>query len=159
MKIRWGRVIFVVATGVAVGAAVMLWQRGQPRRNALQEVSKLAVNLENNRGAELLNNILIPLAVQSRTQTEQQEFITKVLADEISPAGVAALKRQAEFGPLKIIFPNEAPAWCSQAGVNVDQCVAFKMERAGIRAEVVMLHEGQNYRVIRCNNVKQMSGI
>ena len=158
MKIRWGRVIFVVATGVAVGAAVMLWQRGQPRRNALQEVSKLAVNLENNRGAELLNNILIPLAVQSRTQSEQAEFIVKALADEISPAGVESLKRQAEFGPLKSIFPKEAPDWCLQAGVDVNECVAFKMERVGIRAEVVMLREGQTYRIVRCNNVKQMAG-
>ena len=32
------------------------------------------------------------------------------------------------------------------------------MERAGIRAEVVMLREGQTFHIIRCNNVKQMAG-
>lgn len=120
-------------------------------------VSKLADNLANSRGAELLDTILIPVAIQSRTPSEQEQFLTKALADEISPAGVEALKRHAEFGPLKTIFPNEAPVWCSQAGVNVDDCVAFKMERAGIRAEVVMLHEGQTYRLVRCTNVRQMA--
>jgi len=99
----------------------------------------------------------MPVAIRSQTPAEQQEFLTKTLADEISPAGVEALKRHAEYGPLKSVFPKEAPVWCSQAGVNVDDCVAFKMERAGIRAEVVMLHEGQTYRLVRCTNVKQMA--
>ena len=41
--------------------------------------------------------------------------------------------------------------------MKVEDCVAFKMERAGIRAEVVLLREGETYRVVRCNNVKQMA--
>jgi len=157
MKNRGFRIIFFVAIGLVVGAAFLLWQHGQPRRQAVLAVSKLADNLANSRGAELLDTILIPVAIQSRTPSEQEQFLTKALADEISPAGVEALKRHAEFGPLKTIFPNEAPVWCSQAGVNVDDCVAFKMERAGIRAEVVMLHEGQTYRLVRCTNVRQMA--
>jgi hypothetical protein len=159
MKIRRGRVIFIFAIALAVGAAVLLWQNGQPRREALQEVFKLADNLANNHGAELLDTILIPVAIQSRTPSEQEQFLAKTLADEISPAGVAALKRHAEFGPLKSIFPNEAPVWCSQAGVNAEDCVAFKMERAGIQAEIVLVHEGKNYRVVRCKDVKQMAGV
>lgn len=156
MKIR-GRVIIVVATGLAVGVAALLWQHGQPRRDAVVAVSRLANNLANHQEPDLLETVLMPVAIRSQTPAEQQEFLTKALADEISPAGVEALKRHAEFGPLKSIFPNEAPVWCSQAGVNADDCVAFKMERAGIRAEVVMLHEGQAYRIVRCNNVKQMA--
>jgi len=31
------------------------------------------------------------------------------------------------------------------------------MEHAGIRAEVVLVREGNVYRVLRCNNVKQMA--
>lgn len=124
----------------------------------MQEVSNLADNLANNHGAELLDTILIPVAIQSRTQAEQEQFLAKALTDEISPAGVVALKRHAEFGPLKSIFPNEAPVWCSQAGVNVDDCVAFKMQRAGIQAEIVLVREGQNYRVVRCKDVRQMAG-
>jgi len=159
MRTLWKRGIIVAATGLAVGTAILLWQHGQPRREALQEVSKLADNLANNHGAELLDTILIPVAIQSRTQSEQEQFLAKALADEISPAGVEALKRHADFGPLKSIFPDEAPVWCSQAGVNADDCVAFKMERAGIRAEIVLVREGQNYRVVRCKDVKQMAGV
>lgn len=157
MKKLGQRVVIATAIILALGGAFLFWQHGQPRRVALQSISELASNLSNPHGSELLDTILIPIAVQSRTQAEQQEFITKALADEISPAGVEALKRHAEFGSLKSVFPKEALDWCSQAGVNVNDCVAFKMERAGIRAEVVMLHEGQTYRVIRCNNVKQMA--
>ena len=78
-----GRVLLVVATGLAVGAAILLWQHGQPRRAALLAVSKLADNLANNHGAELLERILIPVAIQSRTQSEQEQFLAKALADEI----------------------------------------------------------------------------
>lgn len=160
-----GRVIFIVATGLAVGAALLLWQHGQPRREALHSVSKLADSLANHRGPDLLDAIVMPAAIRSQTQSEQEEFIVKALTDEISPAGVEALKRQAEFGPLKSVFPKEATDWCSQAGVNMDDCVAFTMERAGIRAEVVLVndappatrHSSPAYRVIRCNNVKQMA--
>ncbi len=158
MKI-WGRVIIVVATGLAVGAAVLLWQHGQPRREALHEVSKLAENLANHRGSELLETVVMPAAIRTQTQGEQQEFIAKALSDEISPAGVLALKQYAQFGLAKSIFPDEYASWCQQAGVDADNCVGFKMERAGIRAEILLVHEGQNYRVVRCNNVKQMAGV
>lgn len=167
MKNGWGRVLLIVATGLAVGAVVLLWQQGQPRREAVQAVARFADALASHKGAELLDAILIPAAVQSRTPAEQQEFITKALADEISPAGVAALKRHAEFGPLKSVFPQEAAAWCSQVGADANDCVAFKMERAGLRAEVVLVsnlspatdHPSPAYRIIRCNNVKQMAGV
>ncbi len=151
------RFVVVAATALTVCGVFIFWQHGQPRREAVLAVSKLADNLANNHGAKLLDTILIPVAIQSRTPSEQEQFLAKALNDEISPAGVEALKRHADFGPLKTIFPNEAPVWCSQAGVNVDDCVAFKMERAGIRAEVVMLHEGETYRLVRCTNVKQMA--
>ena len=100
----------------------------------------------------------MPVAIRSQTPAEQQEFIAKALQNEISPAGVLAMKHHAEFGLAKSVFPVESAAWCQQAGVNADDCVAFKMERAGIRAEVLLVREGQSYRVVRCNNVKQMAG-
>ena len=150
------RVIFVVATGLAVIAS-LLWRRGEPRRDAWQEVSKLADTLANNHGSELLEIVVMPAAVRSQTQAEQQEFIANALADEISPEGVLALKRHAHFGLAKSIFPAEFAGWCRRAGVDPDNCVAFKMERSGVRAEVLLVREGQNYRVVRCNNVKQMA--
>jgi hypothetical protein len=136
----------------------LFWQHGQPRRIALQSVSRLASDLANPHGSELLDTVLMPVAVRSQTPAEQQEFIAKALHDEISPEGVLAMKHSAEFGPAKSVFPVESANWCKQAGVNADDCVAFKMERAGIRAEVLLVREGQTYRVLRCNNLKQMAG-
>lgn len=159
MKIRWGRVLLVVATGLAVGAVVLLWQHGQPRREAVLAVSKLADDLANHRGSDLLNIVVLPAAIRSQTPGEQQEFLAKALSDEISPEGVLALKQHAEFGPAKSIFPGDYAAWCQQSGVDADNCVAFKMERAGLRAEILLVQEGQTYRIIRCNNVKQMAGL
>ena len=136
--------------------AFLFWQRGEPRRVASHTLSKLSSALANPNGLELLETIVLPAAFRDRTHAEQQEFVAKALTDEISPEGVRALRR-AEFGALKSVFPKEAVIWCQQAAVNVDDCVAFKMERAGIRAEVVLVREGQTYRVVRCNNVKQMA--
>jgi hypothetical protein len=140
-------------------ASCWLWQHGQPRREAVTVVSHLAKCLASPNGSDLLDSVLMPVAIQSRTPAEQKEFLVKALSDEISPAGVMALKRHAEFGLAKAVFPTEALKWCAQAGVNANDCVAFKMERDGIRAEVLLVHEGQNYRVVRCNNVKQMAGV
>ena len=149
--------MLVILTSLIAGMGVLVWQHVQPRRVAIIEVSKLADNLANNRGAELLDTILIPVAIQSRTPSEQEQFLAKALADEISSAGVESLKRHAKFGTLKAIFPIEAAAWCSQAGVNEDDCMAFRMERNGIRAEIVLVREGSNFRVLRCKDVKQMA--
>ena len=151
------RVIFVVTTGLAVVMAVLLWRRGEPRRDALLEVSKLADTLANKHGSGLLEIVVMPAAVSSQTQEEQKEFIAKALADEISPEGVLALKHHAQFGLAKSLFPAEYAKWCLQAGVTADDCVAFKMEHDGIQAAVLLVHEGQTYRVVRCNNVKQMA--
>ena len=154
---RSSRVVVLVATVLTVGAVVLLWRRDLPRREALQCVSKLASNLTNHRGPDLLDAIVMPASIRSQTPEEQLEFITKALADEISPAGVEALKQHAEFGSAKSIFPEDYAAWCQQADVDANNCVAFKMERAGLRAEILLVQEGQTYRIIRCNNVKQMA--
>ena len=153
------RFVVVAATALTVCGVFIFWQHGQPRREALQEVSQLAGNLATHRGSELLKTVVMPAAIRTQTQGEQQEFIAKALADEISPEGVLALKQHAQFGLAKSIFPDEYASWCQQAGIDADNCVAFKMERAGIRAEILLVHEGQNYRVVRCNNVKQMAGV
>ena len=140
-----------------MGLGVLIWQKGKSRRAALQSVSQLASNLMNPNSSKLLDTIVIPAVVSDRTPAEQREFIVKALADEISSEGVQALKQHAEFGPVKSVFPNDYSKWCEQVGAKPDDCVAFKMEHAGILAEVVLLHEGDAYRIIRCNNVKQMA--
>lgn len=115
--------------------------------------------------ADLRDVLVLPFALQGRTDAEQTEFLRKALADEISPAGLAVLKRDGQFGPLTNIFPAEAATWTQQAGVNVGDCVAFKLERNGVRAEVVLVGEGSRgdakttFRIVRCNNVKQLAAI
>lgn len=148
----------MIAAVLVVTSGILYWQHGQPRRTASQTLFKLASALMNPNGSDLLDIVVMPAAVRSQTPAEQQEFVAKALRDEISPEGVLALKHHAEFGSAKSIFPAEYANWCQQAGVNADDCVAFKMERAGIRAEIVLVHEGQNYRVVRCKDVKQMAG-
>ena len=140
-----------------LGVGWLVWKQGGPRRQALQALGHLDTALRNGNSADLLNVISTPAAVQGRTTDEQAQFLSKALMDEVSPKGLVALKSAGTFGPLANIFPTEATTWAGQAGVKVEDCVAFKMERAGIRAEVVLLREGETYRVVRCNNVKQMA--
>jgi hypothetical protein len=151
-------IIPAAITLIVVVVFSIYWLQDQPRRNALQAIARLANILVSHQSSELLEAVVMPTVIRSRTQAEQQEFIAKALADEISPEGVLALKHRAQFGPAKSIFPAEYAEWCRQAGVAADDCVAFKMERAGIQAEIVLVHEGETYRVVRCKDVKQMAG-
>src|SRR5258708_662932 len=99
------RLVVVAATALTACGVLIFWKHSQPRRIALQKVSKLADNLANHHGSELLEIVVMPAAVRSQTPAEQQQFIAKALADEISPEGVLALKQHAQFGLAKSIFP------------------------------------------------------
>ena len=150
-------VVIVATISLAVWGGYLYWQHDRPRRNAAQAISRLASALINPNSAELLDTVLIPAAIQGRTSAEQLEFLTKALRDEISAEGLAVLRRQGDYGSLEKLFPQEAAAWAGQAGVQPGDCVAFRLERNGVRAEVVLIQEGQAYRVLRCNNVKQLA--
>ena len=157
MKTWKNLVVGIIATVLAVSAVVLFWQHNQTRQTALHSLSRLASALADSHNSDLLDFVLMPVAVRSQTPAEQHEFVAKALSDEISSEGILALKHHAEFGLAKSVFPDEYANWCQQADVNADDCVAFKMERGGIRAEVLLVHDGQTYRVVRCNNVKQMA--
>jgi hypothetical protein len=154
----WCKISTVTLLVILGGVLCFLWRQGGPRRDTIKilNVFSRAINPENS--GVLLENVVLPRALQNQTIAEQSEFLIKALRDEISPDGVLALKHHAEFGSLEKIFPDKAAAWCKQANANPYNCVAFKMEHDGIRAEVVLVREGQTYRVVRCNNVKQMAG-
>lgn len=156
---RAWRIFGVIGLFLIVAVVVWLrWKGAEPRRFALQALGQLDRALHTGNSPDLLTLICTPAAIQGRTAAEQSQFLTKALADEISPEGLAVLQREGAFGPLTNIFPAEAEMWTKQASVKPEDCVAFKMERAGIRAEVVLLREGQTFRIVRCNNVKQMAG-
>lgn len=156
MKTWWK--ISTVALLVTVGGlSCLFWKQGEPRRNSIKTLNVFSHALASGDSAALLDDVVLPRAFQGETTSEQSAFLVKALHDEISPDGVLALKHHAAFGSLEKIFPDEAAAWCKLINVNPDDCVAFKMERYGIRAEVVLVREGEAYRVVRCNNVKQMA--
>lgn len=153
----WSKISTVTLLVIVGGISCFFWKQGEPRRNSIKALNVFSQALTSEDSAALLENVVLPRAFQAETISEQTEFLVKALHDEISPDGVLALKHHATFGSLEKIFPDEAAAWCKQANINPDNCVAFKMERAGIRAEVVLVREGNAYRVLRCNNVKQMA--
>jgi hypothetical protein len=159
--------------------AAYRWVHDAPRRESLASLRRLDEALRSGNRAELLKLLVIPAAIQNRTAPEQSEFLARALHDEISPPGLTALEKDGEYGPLKELFPAEAGSWASQAGVNPDDCVAFKLKRNGLCAEVVLLKPlarntaprqneapaghlpgpKQGYRIVRINNVKQMAGL
>jgi hypothetical protein len=159
--------LFALAAVALLATAVCWWVHDAPRRQSLASLARLDNALHSANRAELLDLIVLPAAVRDRTAPEQSEFLAKALNDEISPAGLAALKQHGTYGPLKKLFPAEAEGWAQQAGVNPDDCVAFKLDRHGLRAEVVLVRSAEfgvrnakgqtEYRVLRLNNVKQMA--
>ena len=140
-----------------------LWKQGESRRTSLQTLQQLNSALVTANSAQLLELISLPTALAGRTAAEQSEFLVKALRDEVSADGLAVLQHDGAFGPLTNLFPTEARTWSSQAGVPAEACVAFKLERNGLRAEVVLVRIGEsgdqnpNLRVLRCNNVKQLA--
>jgi hypothetical protein len=128
------------------------------RRDSIHNLESFSNALQMKNSEAILKKVALPRTLRNHTIAEQTEFLTKALQNEISESGIEALKEHAAFGPLSKEFPNEAGRWAEQAGVKPEDCVAFKMQRDGVRAEVVLVHEGNSYRILRCNNVKQMAG-
>lgn len=152
------RIIGVVVLAVATACFLWLkWKQDEPRRHAYQAVQSFAAALNSGDADSLLQSVVLPTAVSGRTAAEQIEFLTKALRDEISPEGLAVLRQQGKFGSLQESFPAEAASWAAQAGVKPEDCVGFRLEWDSIRAEVVLVREGDDYRVVRCNNVKQLA--
>lgn len=149
---------------IAVSIGFLLWQKGAPRRSCLQTAAHLQAALQSGDSAQILASIALPASLQGRTVAEQSEFLLKSLADEISADGLAVLQRDGQFDSLTNLFPAEAQQWAAQAGVPVENCLAFKLQRNGLRAELVLAPDSPyrtshpTFRVVRCNNVKQMAG-
>ena len=165
MSARRKAVIFVAATVtlLVIYLAHHLWAAAKPRREALEALNHLEAALRGTAPEALLEAVRVPGMVAGRTIAEQAEFLRKALRDEISSEGVAVLGKKGRFGPLGEVFPDEAEGWARQGRVDSTNCVAFRMEREGVRAEVVLVRqegfgaEEPPYRVLRCNNVMQMA--
>ena len=168
MKMRHALVVFGFLALFA-GLITLNRSRSESRRIALIALQRLDSALGAHDTASILDAVKIPAALRDRTFTEQAEFISKALRDELSPEGLAVLRREGEFGALRELFPQEAEAWASQANVRAEDCVAFKAERNRLRVEVVLAKPsplapqlaagGTLYRIVRCNNVKQLAAV
>ena len=151
--------ILLACLAVVAGGVVFWrhWQKTEPRRAAIRSLGNLDAALRSGPATNLLDQLLLPPALATKTIDEQADFVRKALADEVSPEGIKALQREGQFGPLKMLFPTEAERWAKQAGVHADDCVAFRAERNGIRAEVILCKMPVGYRLVRVNNVKQLA--
>ena len=155
---KTSRTIGVVALLALIGCFLWSkWKYAEPRRTSAQALQNLCRALNSNNPGSLLDAVVLPQALAGRTAAEEDEFLVKALRDEISPEGIAVLHKDGAFGPLTNLFPAEAMAWTTAAGVKPENCVAFKLERHGLRAEVVLVREAETFRVLRCNNVKQLA--
>ena len=147
---------FIVVLAIGVWAVVG-YRQGAPRRDSLVAVAALNQALAATNHAGLLDHIHLPVAAAGRSPAEQQQWLVAALQDELSAEGLAELRRHAQFGPLATVFPAEAQPWAEAARVRVEDCVAFRMERDGVRAEVVLHQTPEGFRIVRCNNVRQMA--
>ena len=148
-------VLVVLATLV-----VFFWRRGQkesPRWAAMKPVEQLQQALIGTDDRELLDTLVMPPGLAGRTEMELAQFVRKALRDEVSPEGIAVLRKNGQFGPLKEVFPKEAGRWAGLFGVKPEECVAFRAENHGIRAEVVIFTNAPQPRILRINNVKQLT--
>lgn len=142
----------VFITAAAIISREYPWS--SPRRRAIQPADRLASAVASRNQAEAAKYVQLP---ESSSQLLEGDAIIDTLKEEISPRGVSILARKGQFGPLREVFPAEVDRWAKAFGVNPDHCVAFRMEKDGLRAELVILQQGDSFRVLRCNNVKQMA--
>lgn len=145
-------VIILLAT-----VAAFLWSAGNTKRSSLKTLSNLERVVNGDNQLVLQSMVILPETARNKSQAEADQWLRDVLRDEISKAGIRELKRSARFGSLTEIFPETATVWAEAAGRPPDECFAFRMERNGVTAEVVIVPDANGFRISRCNNVKQMA--
>jgi len=129
----------------------------RPRRDALAFAAQFEQTLSGENQLDVRDFVVVPGAYRSRTVPEQEEFLRKALTDEISPEGLEVLEREGEYGTLKEVFPERGENWARQFSVCADACVAFRAERNGLQAELVLFVTNGSHLIVRCNNVKQLA--
>ncbi|MBL9146094.1 MAG: hypothetical protein JNM99_20600 [Verrucomicrobiaceae bacterium] len=81
-----------------------------------------------------------------------------LLAGEVSAEGMDILVKEGVFGPLSNVFPTEQARWCKAFNVRSEDCIAFKLVRDNLTAELVLHRESDgSYRVLRANDIRQLA--
>ena len=144
---------------IAAIAAVLWWRASvrNDRARAAEPARSLAAALASGDRAAIRQLVVTPDFLAAKSPDERDQLLLDLLASEISPGGLTILQESGQFGPLSEVFPAEADSWARAFSVSPDECVAFRMENGDNPAELV-LHRGANgYRVLRCNNVRQLA--
>ena len=155
---KW--LIGLIALGMIAAAASWrigcLRHRSQEEWKALETASALVGAIVAGGSTQVVSMVALPAGLASGTEQQQFDFILRALRDEVSIDGMAVMRREARFGRLADIFPEDAQAWSSNAGVRVEDCVAFRLEKNGLRSEIVIATNPAR-RVVRINDVRQMA--
>lgn len=156
---NWQRIL---ATTLFLATAVGAWfwcGQDEPRRAALGTLAQFHAALDSSIDRQfcLLDCVSPPSVIAGRTPVEHADFLHKTLHKERSADGLRLLKQHGHIGPLQKLVTAEAASRTGQAGVKPEDCVAFCLERDTITAEVVLVRAGDTFRVVRCNNVKQLA--
>ena len=151
-------ILVSVAIGFIVFFVRQRWQAEAPQRAAAEYAHLFVQRLAStdSAGVGLRDMVAMPAVYRQRTTQEQDDFIRKALKDEISGDGLRVLVQSGEFGSLREMFPAEAEAWTKPHGINPGECVAFRASRDSLQAELVLHVTQSGYRIIRCNNVRQL---
>lgn len=155
---------WVVFALLAAGGILVLFvirseffrQRDPAEWNALAVTGQAVTAIMESDHEQLLRTIVAPSHLARFTDAEVADFLGKALSDEVSPEGLEVMRREAQFGRLTELFPEEGPRWAQSAGVRVEDCVAFRLEKLGVVAEIGIV-TSPAARVIRLNNVRQIA--
>ena len=149
--------VLLVLAGIGGWAVWKRWQADAPKRQALAFAGSFTAALTSGDDARVRDSVVMPTVYRSRTEQEQTDFLNKALRDEISAEGLKVLYETGRFGSLLAIFPDKANGWAETLGINPENCVAFRGEKGDITAELVLEKTADGYRIVRCNNIKQLA--
>jgi hypothetical protein len=156
------RVLILATIGLAVAAFFALHERilhlQSSRMRAASAAYQLSEAIHRQDGKNTRGFMVAPPVFADHSQVEKGLLTLELLNNEVSAEGLDILANEGEFGPLNTLFPDQASAWLQPYGLSSDACVAFRLKRGQLTAELV-LHRQPNgsYKVIRANDIRQLA--
>lgn len=148
----------LITVFIMVGVGFAVWRiTSTPKKVSFQVLSRLEDFVSNHKRPIPQELVVLPAVLADKSPSEREQWLRDVLRDEISKEGIQVLMKSARFGSLADLFPESAHTWARAAGAKPEDCYAFRMDRDGITAEVVLVPGPDGLRISRCNNVKQMA--
>ncbi|MDB6005879.1 MAG: hypothetical protein JWR15_2866 [Prosthecobacter sp.] len=132
--------------------------RRSQRNHAASAGNQLGETIQRRDLEGMRSLVQAPAFLNDRSQPERDLLTLNLLEGEVSPEGLAILTKDGDFGPLRSIFPSEAESWSKALAVNAEECVAFRLQKGGFTAELVLHRQADDtYRVLRCNDIRQLA--